>query len=90
MAPCATDQRTLTVGTAGLQFHLIELDEAVESNLVNLETCHTVILPPIVSDPRTGLANRVNSFFKIWANPGLFFVCFRPFHITNQLQIEKV
>ena len=29
------------------------------------------------------------SFFKIWANPGLFFINFRPFHITNQLQIEK-
>ena len=28
-------------------------------------------------------------FKKIWANPGLFFVYFRPFHITNQLQIEK-
>jgi len=28
-------------------------------------------------------------FLKIWANPGLFFVYFRPFHITNQLQIEK-
>ena len=27
---------------------------------------------------------------KIWANLGLFFVYFRPFHITNQLQIEKV
>ena len=26
---------------------------------------------------------------KIWANLGLFFVYFRPFHITNQLQIEK-
>ena len=32
-----------------------------------------------------------NGFFlkKIWTNPGLFFVYFRPFHITNQLQIEK-
>ena len=28
-------------------------------------------------------------FKKIWANPGPFFVYFRPFHITNQLQIEK-
>ena len=28
-------------------------------------------------------------FFLIWANPGLFFIYFRPFHITNQLQIEK-
>ena len=28
-------------------------------------------------------------FFLIWANPGLFFVYFRPFYITNQLQIEK-
>ena len=27
--------------------------------------------------------------FKIWSNPGLFFVYFRPFHITIQLQIEK-
>ena len=27
--------------------------------------------------------------FKIWANPGLFFVYFHHFHITNQLQIEK-
>ena len=27
--------------------------------------------------------------FKIWPNPGLFFVYFSPFHITNQLQIEK-
>ena len=27
--------------------------------------------------------------FKIWANPGLFFVYFRPFQITNQLRIEK-
>ena len=25
----------------------------------------------------------------IWAHPGLFFVYFRPFHITNQLQIES-
>ena len=28
-------------------------------------------------------------FFKIWAYPALFFVYFHPFHITNQLQIEK-
>ena len=25
----------------------------------------------------------------MWAYPGLFFVYFRPYHITNQLQIEK-
>ena len=32
----------------------------------------------------------VKSFFKkIWANPGLFFVYFCPFHITIHLQIEK-
>ena len=27
-------------------------------------------------------------FKNIWTNPGLFFVYFRPFHTTNQLQIE--
>ena len=28
-------------------------------------------------------------FYKIWANPGLFFIYFCPFHITIQFQIEK-
>ena len=28
-------------------------------------------------------------FYKICFNPALFFVNFRPFHITNQLKIEE-
>ena len=27
--------------------------------------------------------------WKIWANPGLFFLYFRPFHTTNQLKFKK-
>ena len=35
------------------------------------------------------LYQTVERFFKLLANPSLFFVYYHPFHITNQLQIEK-
>ena len=52
----------------------------MKTQLVNI-----LLRSPVI---RTNIFD-VHFFKKIWANPGLFFVYFRPFHITNQLQIEK-